>query len=97
MDRYSVVGEQKFRREIVIYNIRERERERDRDREMVSSAMSEPVHLYPLRAEENVLMSMYSPIRVCTKTYQLSQGIIFPTMWYVRPAKPQISLRIRAV
>ena len=21
----------------------------------------------------------------------------FPTMWYVRPAKPQISLRVRAV
>ena len=30
------------------------------------------------------------------KTY-LSQCMGFPTMWYVRPAKPQISLRIRAV
>ena len=29
--------------------------------------MSEPVQLYPLRAE----VAMYSPIRVCTKTYQL--------------------------
>ena len=28
---------------------------------------------------------------------QLSKCMIFPTMWYVRPAKPQISLRIRAV
>ena len=28
---------------------------------------------------------------------QLSQCRRFPTMWYVRPAKPQISLRIRAV
>ena len=28
---------------------------------------------------------------------KLSQCIRFPTMWYVRPAKPQISLRIRAV
>ena len=27
----------------------------------------------------------------------LSQCMRFPTMWYVRPAKPQISLRIRAV
>ena len=27
----------------------------------------------------------------------LSRGMGFPTMWYVRPAKPQISLRIRAV
>ena len=30
------------------------------------------------------------------KTY-LSQCVRFPTMWYVRPAKAQISLRIRAV
>ena len=27
----------------------------------------------------------------------LSQCMRFPTIWYVRPAKPQISLRIRAV
>ena len=29
--------------------------------------------------------------------YQMSQCMRFPTIWYVRPAKPQISLRIRAV
>ena len=29
--------------------------------------------------------------------YNMSQCMRFPTMWYVRPAKPQISLRIRAV
>ena len=29
--------------------------------------------------------------------YYLSQCMRFPTMWYVRPAKPQISLRIHAV
>ena len=28
---------------------------------------------------------------------QKSRGMRFPTMWYVRPAKPQISLRICAV
>ena len=27
----------------------------------------------------------------------VSQCMGFPTVWYVRPAKPQISLRIRAV
>ena len=27
----------------------------------------------------------------------LYMSMIFPTMWYVRPAKPQVSLRIRAV
>ena len=26
---------------------------------------------------------------------QMSSDMRFPTMWYVRPAKPQISLRIR--
>ena len=31
------------------------------------------------------------------KKYNMSQCMRFPTMWYVRPAKPQISLRIRAV
>ena len=29
-------------------------------------------------------------------TILMSHGMRFPTMWYVRPAKPQISLRIRA-
>ena len=29
--------------------------------------------------------------------YDLSRDLRFPTMWYVRLAKPQISLRIRAV
>ena len=28
---------------------------------------------------------------------ELSRDMRFPTMWYVRPAKPQISLPIRAV
>ena len=32
-----------------------------------------------------------------TGRYYLSCGMGFATMWYVRPAKPQISLRIRAV
>ena len=29
------------------------------------------------------------------KTLDMSCDMRFPTMWYVRPAKPQISLRIR--
>ena len=33
----------------------------------------------------------------CKSLYHTSQCMRFPTMWYVRPAKPQISLRIRAV
>ena len=31
------------------------------------------------------------------KKSEMSQCLRFPTMWYVRPAKPQISLRIRTV
>ena len=38
--------------------------------------------IFFLRTEQNIIMS---------------RGTRFPTMWYVRPAKPQISLRIRAV
>ena len=34
-------------------------------------------------------------VNVCK--LELSRDIGFPTMWHVRPAKPQISLRIRAV
>ena len=30
-------------------------------------------------------------------TEHMSLGMGFPTMWYVRPAKAQISLRVRAV
>ena len=36
--------------------------------------------------------SVFEPIQ-----QNLSHGLGFPTMWYVRPAKPQIRLRIRAV
>ena len=42
--------------------------------------------------------------KVCILNYpvglsvlNLSHGMEFPTMWFVRPAKPQISLRIRTV
>ena len=39
---------------------------------------------------------------VCSATNRrfhqhMSRNMMFPTMWYVRLAKPQISLRIRAV
>ena len=31
------------------------------------------------------------------KNHDMSRDMRFPTMWYVRPAKAQTSLRIRAV
>ena len=31
------------------------------------------------------------------KVYYMSHGVRFPTVWYVRPAKPQISLHICTV
>ena len=42
----------------------------------------------------------YSSVKrgiIDTRLNKMSQCMRFPTMWYVRPAKPQISLRIRAV
>ena len=44
------------------------------------------------------LSKFLSFMRVFTRMYQhMSRGMRFPTMLYVRPAKPQTSLRIRAV
>ena len=37
------------------------------------------------------------PRKRLTVQFYLSRDMRFPTMWYVRPAKPQISLRICAV
>ena len=34
---------------------------------------------------------------IAQKHAKLSRDMRFSTMWYVRPAKPQTSLRIRAV
>ena len=36
-------------------------------------------------------------LNFCKMQFNLSRDKRFPTMWFVRPAKPQISLRIRAV
>ena len=48
-----------------------------------------------IKVRQYILMSS-GPLH---KSYNciLSQCMGFPTMWYVRPAKPQISLHIRAV
>ena len=50
--------------------------------------------LFSHDAESNVKYNMNVLHIRLTK---LSQCMRFPTMWYVRPAKPQTSLRIRAV
>ena len=48
--------------------------------------------------------SIFQSVFVCTLSgvttlsgFGLPIEMVFPTMWYVRPAKPHISLRIRAV
>ena len=38
-----------------------------------------------------------TPELLFTNKSNMRHGMRFPTMWYVRPAKPQISLCIRAV
>ena len=40
---------------------------------------------------------LQSNIDKTAKIAQMSRGMRFPTMWYVRPAKAQTCLRIRAV
>ena len=44
-----------------------------------------------------IYMYWYTYYFLLSSFNHLSQCMRFPTMWYVRPAKPQISLRIRAV
>ena len=45
----------------------------------------------------HIAVSTCTVDRVSNKSKQMSQCMRFPTIWYVRPAKPQISQRIRAV
>ena len=51
----------------------------------------------PVRLEPATLGLESSTLLLSYCAHDLSQCIRFPTIWYVRPAKPQISLRIRAV
>ena len=48
-------------------------------------------------AETRFLGKVKALFFVTMKSLYMSQCMRFLTMWYVRPAKPQISLRIRAV
>ena len=46
---------------------------------------------------DNSDVILYSPPGQITTVIIMSCDMRFPTMWYVRPAKAQTSLRIRAV
>ena len=46
---------------------------------------------------EDSFLSVGSEMDIHNSNDQLSRDMRFPTMWYVRPAKAQTSLRIRAV
>ena len=46
---------------------------------------------------KRIAKTVYSFMAILLYTIDLSPDMRFPAMWYVRPAKPQISLRIRAV
>ena len=43
-----------------------------------------------------VYRNHYYALRTWQTQHHMSRYMRFPTIWYVRPAKPQISLRIRA-
>ena len=55
------------------------------------------IHFEPFEMNDEVRGMFAKVIKNLNVTYPLSRGMSFPKMWYVRPAKPQISLRIRAV
>ena len=62
---------------------------------------SYPLNIWisPLHVHQNahkLLLSFLCGMHTLSLLH-LSQCMRFPTIWYVRPAKPQISLRIRAV
>ena len=52
--------------------------------------------MYSLQAHVSLGAALAGLIRTLC-VYQPSRNMRFPTVWYVRPAKPKISLRIRAV
>ena len=55
-----------------------------------------PIHVYGRFYDQTecIFRLLWSFV---VSTYHLSLDMRFPTMWYVRPATPQTSLRIRAV
>ena len=54
-------------------------------------------HNFSNTSIETFLTRDLTDITSCLNVRDLSQCMRFPTIWYLRPAKPQISLRIRAV
>ena len=54
---------------------------------------------YPGDSTDSILISQSCMCKYCITTFRnyMSCDMRFPTMWYVRPAKPHISLGIRSV
>ena len=63
----------------------------------LSSSSSQPVDHYTVDRLQGEYSLTLTPLGILQTNPKLSHDMLFPTMWYVRPAKPQISLRIRAV
>ena len=52
---------------------------------------------FPINRDKTLVALMLSRLETLKRIYQyMSRNMRFPTLWYVRPAKPQISLHIRA-
>ena len=66
------------------------------DRLFVWAACSESDYQH-FNVRDQDISYTYTKMESSPTVYNVSQCMRFPTMWYVRPAKPQISLRIRAV
>ena len=69
------------------------QKENKKNRKMFIVADSVPL----MKVESIAECSEHSTKHAPSLSYHLSRGMGFPTIWYVRPAKPHISLRILAV
>ena len=58
---------------------------------------SNAIQVFFCSCMDPVFAKLFNVNVLSLKEKKLSQCMRFLTMWYVRPAKPQISLRIRAV
>ena len=56
-----------------------------------SSILTEPHYITGVTVLNTIYVTIF-----CAGIIEMSHDMRFPTMWYVRPAKAQTSLRIRA-
>ena len=69
----------------------------ERVRQKTSAMVRFQVIFNVIQVSSALTVILFSSALNAISCNNMSQCMRFPTMWYVRPAKPQNSLRIRAV